>query len=99
MSCHCPNLYFGSHTCCVSRDGCGLRQLILCYLVANAVLAGCQTREDRWAYGIPFAAQLIFLIIILVLLPFCPESPWWLARREEFEEAERSLKKTYSRIY
>lgn len=45
-------------------------------LVASGVLAGCQTREDRWAYDIPFAIQLIFPLIILALLPFCPESPW-----------------------
>lgn len=60
-------------------------------LIASGVLAGCQTREDRWAYDIPFATQFVFPVFILALLPFCPESPWWLARRGEFEKAERSL--------
>jgi SP family general alpha glucoside:H+ symporter-like MFS transporter len=62
-------------------------------LVASGVLAGCQTRDDRWAYDIPFAIQLVFPLIILALLPFCPESPWWLVRRGEYEKAERSLKR------
>jgi SP family general alpha glucoside:H+ symporter-like MFS transporter len=62
-------------------------------LVASGVLAGCQTRGDRWAYDIPFAIQFIFPAIILALLPFCPESPWWLARRGQLEKAERSLKR------
>jgi sugar porter (SP) family MFS transporter len=60
-------------------------------LVASGVLAGCQARTDRWAYDIPFATQVIFPIIILVLLPFCPESPWWLVRRGDVQKAERSL--------
>ena len=68
-------------------------------LIASGVLAGCQTREDRWDYDIPFAVQFVFPILILALLLFCPESPWWLAQRGEFEKAERSLKRlTHSSI-
>jgi SP family general alpha glucoside:H+ symporter-like MFS transporter len=62
-------------------------------LVASGVLAGCQSRGDRWAYDIPFATQFIFPITILILLPFCPESPWWLVRRGQVQEAERSLQR------
>jgi SP family general alpha glucoside:H+ symporter-like MFS transporter len=62
-------------------------------LVASGVLAGCQARTDRWAYDIPFATQLIFPLIILALLPLCPESPWWLVRRGEVQKAERSLQR------
>ena len=61
-------------------------------LVASGVLAGCQARGDRWAYGIPFLTQFIFPVVILCLLPFCPESPWWLVRRGEMEKAEKALK-------
>ncbi|KAB5526271.1 maltose permease [Coniochaeta sp. 2T2.1] len=62
-------------------------------LVASGVLAGCQGRGDRWAYDIPFATQLIFPIIILVALPFCPESPWWLVRNGKVDKAERALQR------
>lgn len=66
-------------------------QFVIGQLVASGVLAGCESRSDRWAYDIPFATQLIFPIIILALLPFCPESPWWLVRRGELQKAKRSL--------
>ena len=60
-------------------------------LVASGVLAGTQKRTDRWSYDIPFLCQFIFPIIILALLPFCPESPWYLVRKNKIAEAEKSL--------
>lgn len=62
-------------------------------LVASGVLAGTQSRDDRWSYDIPFLCQFIFPIIILVLLPFCPESPWYLVRKGKLAEAEHSLQR------
>ena len=60
-------------------------------LIASGVLAGTQSRLDRWSYDIPFACQWIFPLTILIALPFCPESPWWLVRRGEMDKAERAL--------
>lgn len=65
-------------------------------LVASGVLAGCQGRGDRWAYDIPFATQLIFPLIILAALPFCPESPWWLVRNGNLDKAQRALQRLTS---
>lgn len=62
-------------------------------LVASGVLAGTQARDGRWSYDIPFACQWIFPIAILVALPFCPESPWWLVRQGQIAKAERALKR------
>ncbi|KAK5129283.1 hypothetical protein LTR04_005098, partial [Oleoguttula sp. CCFEE 6159] len=62
-------------------------------LVASGILAGTQSRLDRWSYDIPFACQWIFPLAILIALPFCPESPWWLVRRGEMAKAERALKR------
>lgn len=62
-------------------------------LVASGVLAGTQSRDDRWSYDIPFACQWIFPIAILVALPFCPESPWWLVRQGQIAKAEKALKR------
>ncbi|KAK5129219.1 hypothetical protein LTR08_003743 [Meristemomyces frigidus] len=62
-------------------------------LVASGILAGTQSRTDRWSYDIPFLCQFIFPIIILALLPVCPESPWHLVRKNKIVEAERSLKR------
>ncbi|KAK4493640.1 hypothetical protein PRZ48_014825 [Zasmidium cellare] len=60
-------------------------------LVASGVLAGTQNRPDRWSYDIPFLVQFVFPIIIVALLPFCPESPWHLVRKGKLEKAERAL--------
>lgn len=43
------------------------------------------------AYRIPFAIQFAFPAIILIGLPFCPESPWYLIRNSKFNEALKSL--------
>ena len=62
-------------------------------LVASGVLAGTQSRTDRWSYDIPFLCQFIFPVIIVALLPFCPESPWHLVRKSKLAEAEHALKR------
>ena len=68
-------------------------------LVASGVLAGNQSRDDRWSYDIPFACQWIFPIVILLALPFCPESPWWLVRQGQIAKADRALKRlTHSSV-
>ena len=68
-------------------------------LIASGVLAGTQSRSDRWSYDIPFACQWIFPVAILIALPFCPESPWWLVRRGELAKAERALERlTHSSV-
>jgi SP family general alpha glucoside:H+ symporter-like MFS transporter len=61
--------------------------------VASGILAGTQDRTDRWSYDIPFLCQFIFPIIILIALPFCPESPWHLVRKGKTAEAEKSLRR------
>lgn len=68
-------------------------------LIASGVLAGTQGRPDKWSYEIPFACQWIFPIFILCMLPFCPESPWWLVRKGDREGALKALKKlTHSSV-
>jgi SP family general alpha glucoside:H+ symporter-like MFS transporter len=68
----------------------------LCYVmgqfIQTGVTRGFITRLDQWAYRIPFAIQWIWPVVILVGLPFAPESPWWLIRQNDLEGAERSLK-------
>lgn len=62
-------------------------------LIATGVLEGLVGREDQWSYRIPFAIQWIWPIPIMLCVYLAPESPWYLARYDRLDEAERSLKK------
>ncbi|KAH6608913.1 maltose permease [Trichoderma cornu-damae] len=64
-------------------------------LLSNAVIKGFGDRPDRWAYRGPFAIQLFFCLFLVVLLPFAPETPWYLARVGKRDQARRSLRKLY----
>ncbi|KAM0724202.1 hypothetical protein Q7P37_000084 [Cladosporium fusiforme] len=65
-------------------------------LIANGVIAGTSQLDNHWAYSAPFAAQWVWPLIILVIWPFAPESPWWLVRKGQIEQAEHSLRRLAS---
>ncbi|TVY81109.1 General alpha-glucoside permease [Lachnellula suecica] len=52
-------------------------------LAANLILKGTGTLSNATAYRLPFALQFFFPAILLIGLPFCPESPWHLARTHQ----------------
>jgi MFS transporter, SP family, general alpha glucoside:H+ symporter len=60
--------------------------------IGQGIMTGLQSKTDQWAYRIPFAIQWLWPIIVLPALYFAPESPYWLVRREKYEEAERVMK-------
>ncbi|KAJ3950306.1 uncharacterized protein N0V96_001450 [Colletotrichum fioriniae] len=68
-------------------------------LLSNAVVKAFGERSDRWAYRGPFATQLFFVLFLAVFLPFTPETPWYLARKDKLEQAAKSLKKLYGQNY
>ncbi|KAL2059988.1 hypothetical protein VTL71DRAFT_9810 [Oculimacula yallundae] len=60
-------------------------------LIAAGILKGFLTRDDHWAYKIPFAIQWVWPPLILIGVIFAPESPWWLVRKGRLEDAKKSL--------
>ncbi|PVH98829.1 general substrate transporter [Periconia macrospinosa] len=47
--------------------------------------------ENRWAYRAVFCAQYGFAAIAALLFPFMPESPWWLAGKNQHAAALKAL--------
>jgi sugar porter (SP) family MFS transporter len=64
-------------------------------LLSNSAIAGFGNRDDKWSYCGPFALQLSFSVLLLLGLPFAPESPVFLIRKGRSDEALRVLQKLY----
>ncbi|RSL94580.1 hypothetical protein CDV31_014251 [Fusarium ambrosium] len=77
----------GVFTCCVGvAYGIGP-------LVAFIVINYTGEVESRWAYRTVFCCQFGFAGVATLLLPFMPESPWWLISKGKRDRAIRSLRK------
>ncbi|CCM01414.1 uncharacterized protein FIBRA_03465 [Fibroporia radiculosa] len=59
--------------------------------MSNGVIKGTGNWTSAYAYRLPFALQWIFPVLLLIGLPFAPESPWWLVRKGRVEEARKVL--------
>ncbi|OJJ43550.1 hypothetical protein ASPZODRAFT_73995 [Penicilliopsis zonata CBS 506.65] len=60
-------------------------------LIAAGVMAGLVDNPTKWSYKIPFAIQWFWPCVLVPILCFAPESPWYLVRKGRIEEARHSL--------
>ncbi|ORX37914.1 general substrate transporter [Kockovaella imperatae] len=60
-------------------------------LIAAGVTLGTSKWQSTWAWRAPCLFQGIFAIICIVLLPFIPESPRWLAAQGLHDDAHQVL--------
>lgn len=67
----------------------------LCWVIgqflASGVLKGVSERPDQWAYRIPYALQWIWPVPLIIGIALAPESPWWLVRKERYDDAKKQL--------
>jgi len=86
---------YASEVCPIALRGVLTAYINLCFvmgqLLANGVIAGTSQLNNHWAYSAPFAVQWLWPLIILIAVPWAPESPWWLVRKGRLEDAEKSL--------
>ncbi|KAL2842382.1 general substrate transporter [Aspergillus pseudoustus] len=75
--------------------------VVLCWGIGQffsyAAIYSLVHHTDQWAWRIPLAVQWVWPVIIIPLLLFAPESPWWLVRHGRLVEAEQSVKRLSSR--
>ncbi|KAK0758316.1 hypothetical protein N5P37_008713 [Trichoderma harzianum] len=77
----------GIFTCCIGVSyGIGP-------LVAFLIINYTGQVDSRWAYRSVFCSQFGFAAVALLLWPFMPESPWFLAGKGRSEKALKSLRK------
>lgn len=65
--------------------------------IAAGVLRGMLQYSTEWSWRVPIAVQWMWPLPIIVLVTMAPESPWWLAKNNRFEEAERALQRLSNR--
>ncbi|RYP60135.1 hypothetical protein DL769_008264 [Monosporascus sp. CRB-8-3] len=83
----------------------GLRPILTTYvnmcwvmgqLMSTGILRGLLTRQDQWAWRIPYAIQWVFPPPIIMGVLFMPESPTWLVRHGRLADAKNSLRRLTS---
>jgi hypothetical protein len=65
-------------------------------LIAAGITYGTAPMTSTWAWRIPSAIQGIFSIICILILPFIPESPRWLAHHGHHADALAVIASTYA---
>ncbi|KAG0644856.1 general substrate transporter [Tuber brumale] len=80
-----PVVLRGITTCGVSLA------IVIGQLLSNAAIKAFGERPDSWAYRGPFCVQFFLPVMLILVIPFVPESPWHLVRKGNIEGARASL--------
>lgn len=85
-----PTVVRGSLTAAINLS------MVVGQLLCQVILRGTSKfSPSPMVYKALFAVQWGFAASILCVIPFMPESPWWLVRKGKLEKARKSLKKLY----
>ncbi|CZR62573.1 probable maltose permease [Phialocephala subalpina] len=91
---------YASEICPLALRGVLTASVNLAFVIGQFIAQGCaaglESRLDEWAYKAPFAIQWVWPVILLAGLPFAPESPYWLIRKNRKDDARKSLEKLSS---
>jgi len=69
--------------------------IVIGQFLSSLVIKGTGNRTDSYAYKIPLAVQWVFPVIVLSLLPFVPESPWYLVRKNRMADAKHAVDRLF----
>ncbi|KAK6910431.1 hypothetical protein I203_104463 [Kwoniella mangroviensis CBS 8507] len=69
----------------------------LCWVLGHSIGAGVLRAANnitgKWSYRMPFAVQWVWIPILVPLLVFAPESPYWFDRKGRLENAEKTVRR------
>ncbi|KAI0002646.1 sugar transporter-like protein [Xylariaceae sp. FL0662B] len=88
---------YASEVCPTNLRGYLTTYVNLCWaigqLIAAGVLRGCLSIEGDMGWRIPFAIQWVWPLPLMVACYLAPESPWWLVRVDQLEQAKQAIKR------
>lgn len=91
---------YASEICPLALRGVLTASVNLAFVIGQFIAQGCsaglESRLDEWAYKAPFAIQWVWPVVLLCGLPFAPESPYWLIRKNRKDDARKALLKLSS---
>lgn len=67
------------------------------FIASGVVKATSETLTNELTFRIPWALQWAFPVPILIGVILAPESPWWLVRKERYEDAKKSIMRLASK--
>ena len=92
---------YASEVCPLALRGYLTVYVNLCWamgqFLAAGVLRGMLQYENQWGWRVPIAVQWAWPLPIIAVLFFAPDSPWWLAKKGRYEDAERALMRLSTR--
>ncbi|KAL2065830.1 hypothetical protein VTL71DRAFT_3500 [Oculimacula yallundae] len=65
-------------------------------LIASGISRSLLTRNDQWAYRIPYALQWMWPVPLIIGIACAPASPWWLVRQDRNDDARKALRRLTS---
>ena len=69
----------------------------LCWVMGQFICAGVTYQlskiPNQWGWRIIIAIQWGWIPPLFGLILFAPDSPWWLVRKERYEEAEKTVRR------
>ncbi|RSL61739.1 hypothetical protein CEP54_006101 [Fusarium duplospermum] len=61
--------------------------------ISAGVLKGLVNNPTAWSYRVPFAIQWVWPVPLFIAAWMAPESPWYLVRTGQLDEAKRALER------
>lgn len=66
---------------------------VIGHLIGAGVLTGLVDNTTQWGWRIPIALNWMWPPFLIIAAYYCPESPWWLVRKDRDADALKSLQR------